>query len=585
MSANHTGILYQPNEGPPAGLVLTLALQFVILLIAGVIFIPTVVVQTGGGSDSYLVWNLFAAVITAGIATILQAIRWGRVGAGHIIVMGGSTAFMAVSILALSESGPGTLATLVFISAFIPLLFSMKLSLFRRILTPTVSGTIMMLIPATIMPVIFDMLNKVPSGTPGFAPIISVLVTAFVMISLMLKATGVLRLCAPVIGIIIGSIVAGFFDLYDIGRVVNASWVGLPKGGWPGLDLEFGTVFWRLLPSFALVAFIDIIQDISNTIATQCVSWRQKRAVNYQEVQGAVTSAGIGNIFCGLAGVMANSSRPVSAPVTELTGVAARSVGITTGLIFISLAFFPKVLAIVLAIPGPVVGTYLMILLAMLFVGGMKSVVKDGIDYRKSLVVGFSFWVGIGFQSGKIFPEYSADFLGGILQSGMTSGGLTAIIMTLFINLTESRRSRLETECDSSALPKIRKFLDEFASRYGLSKEIKERIDSACEETLLTFLWHGDDQSKRKRKRLLVVAYKEEDDVILELVAITGKGNIQDRIALLDNQSAQTPLEQEFSLRLLRHLASSVRHEQYHDIDVVTVRVDTRPIVATSIPA
>ena len=32
--------------------------------------------------------------------------------------------------------------------------------------------------------------------------------------------------------------------------------------------------------------------------------------------------------------------------------------------------------------------------------------------------------------------------------------------------------------------------------------------------------------------------------------------------------------EQEVSLRLLRHLASSVRHQQYHETDVVTVRVE-----------
>ena len=37
--------------------------------------------------------------------------------------------------------------------------------------------------------------------------------------------------------------------------------------------------------------------------------------------------------------------------------------------------------------------------------------------------------------------------------------------------------------------------------------------------------------------------------------------------------SDETPLEREVSLRLLRHLASSVRHQQYRDMDVVTVSV------------
>ena len=61
----------------------------------------------------------------------------------------------------------------------------------------------------------------------------------------------------------------------------------------------------------------------------------------------------------------------------------------------------------VLAIPGPVAAAYITVLLAMLFVTGMKMVVQDGIDYRKGLVVGVSFWAGVGFQSGVVFPEYS----------------------------------------------------------------------------------------------------------------------------------------------------------------------------------
>ena len=39
------------------------------------------------------------------------------------------------------------------------------------------------------------------------------------------------------------------------------------------------------------------------------------------------------------------------------------------------------------------------VLLAMLFVVGMRIVVQDGIDYRKGLVAGVAFWVGVGFQN------------------------------------------------------------------------------------------------------------------------------------------------------------------------------------------
>ena len=76
-------------------------------------------------------------------------------------------------------------------------------------------------------------------------------------------------------------------------------------------------------------------------------------------------------------------------------------------------------------------------------------------------------------------------------------------------------------------------------------------------------------------RRLLLVARQEDGGAVLEFIASTGQDNLQDRLALVDASSAEVPDEREISLRLLRHLASSVRHEQYHDTEIVTVRVDT----------
>ena len=61
---------------------------------------------------------------------------------------------------------------------------------------------------------------------------------------------------------------------------------------------------------------------------------------------------------------------------------------------------------------------------------------------------------------------------------------------------------------------------------------------------------------------------------MLEFVARSGDSNIEDRIALLGDTTDARPVERDISLRLLRHLASNVRHRQYHDADFITVRVE-----------
>ena len=574
-SDHRTGIRYQPDEKPPIVLTFGLGLQLAVLCITGIILTPAIVIRAGGGTEAFLSWAVFAAVAISGVTTVIQAIRFGRIGAGYVLLMGTSGAFIAVCITAIAEGGPAMLATLVVASSFFQFALAARLSLFRRLLTPAVVGTVIMLIPVTVMPPIFDLLKDVPYGTPALAAPLSALSAVLTITGIALKATGALRLWAPVIGVVTGSVVAGFFGIYDTNRIAEAPWIGFPEGRWPGLDLDFGPVFWTLLPAFVLVTLVGAIETVGDAVAIQRVSWRRPRAVDFRAVQGAVAADGMGNLLSGLAGTMPNTTYSTSVSVTELTGVGARGVGIAVGVVFIVLAFLPKALAVFLAIPGPVTAAYVTVLLAMLFVLGMKIVVQDGVDYRKGLVAGVAFWVGVGFQNGMIFPEYFAGFAGGIMQNGMTAGGLVAILMALFVELTGPRRSRVEMGLDFSALPKIREFLDAFASRNGWDKAMANRLAAVVEETLLT-LFRLDEagEEENDRRRLLLVAHKEDGGAVLEFVASTGDAeNLQDRIALLGEQAAGATVEREVSLRLLRHFASSVRHQRYHDTDIVTARV------------
>ena len=181
-----------------------------------------------------------------------------------------------------------------------------------------------MLIPVTVMSHVFNMLKDVPDGIPAVAAPLSAFATVLVIAGSVLKGTGVLRLWAPVIGVVAGSAVAGIFGLYDIARVIEASWIGLPQGAWPGFDLDFGPVFWTLLPAFVFVALIDTMQTISASVAIQQVSWRQPRTVDFRAVQGAVAAAGVAKLLAGLSGTVPNTTYSTTVSVTELTGVGAR---------------------------------------------------------------------------------------------------------------------------------------------------------------------------------------------------------------------------------------------------------------------
>ena len=571
-----TGIRYQPDERAPAGLVAALAAQRAILFMPGLMLITTVVMRAGGAGESYTSWAVFAALAICGATTLLQAVRLGRLGSGHLLGMGGSGAYIAVCTAAIAEGGPALLAALVLASALLQFALAARLSMFRRFLTPAIEGTVVMLIPVTAMPVAFELLNDVPEGSPAAAAPFIALLTAAVSFGVALKAAPTLRLWGPLIGIASGTLAAVLFGVYDTQLLAESPWIGLPQFAWPGVDLEFAPAFWSLLPAFAFVTMITTIQGISNAVAIQTISWRTPRAVDYRVVQGALVAYGVGNALAGLAGTAPGAIRPSSAPLVELTGVASRNVGIATGAAILLLAFVPKVTAAILAIPGAVFAAYLTVLLSMLFVAGVKLIARDGVDYRKGMITGAAFWIGFGFENGLIFPERLASLGGSFLLNGITAGGLVAILMTLFLELTRPRRSRIELEFELSVLPRLREFLAAFAARSGWDTRMTRRLDAATEETLLTLVEDGEQDVRRERRRLVLSAQKEDGGAMLEFVVATGDENLQDRVALLGEQRGDTidRIEREVSLRMLRHVASSIRHQQYHDTDVVTIRVD-----------
>ena len=574
------GLRFQADETPTYPVSFGLAFQYVLLNIAGIVITVAIVVRAGGGSEAYLAWAAFAVLIVCGISTLIQARPiGGRIGAGYILLMGTSGVFIAVSVAALERGGPSLLATLIVASSLFQFLISSRLSLLRRIITPTVAGTVIMLIAVTVMPIGFDLLFMAPEGAAPEAAPLTALATMVVTVVIVLRARGALRLWGSVIGVAGGCVVAAGYGIYDMAIVGDALWFGVPSGGWPGFERSLGPEFWAMLPAFIFVTLVGAIETIGDGMAIQRVSWRKRRATDFRAVQGAVAADGVGNLLSGLFATVPNTTYSNSVSIVEITGIAARRVGVCIGLTFIALAFFPKATAVLLAIPNPVVGAYIIVLIAILFVLGLEMATQDGIDYRKATIIGVSFWIGAGLQSGEIPSEYFGPWAGQLLENGMTSGGLTAILLSAFLELSGPRRRRMETVLNVDAHPRIQKFLEGFASRAGLGDETAGRTFMAAEETLLVLLDQVTEDDDFGRRRLRVTARAEAGGVEMEFLAVAGEGNIEDRMAFLGG-GAEVPVERDFSLRLLRHLATSVRHQKYHDTDIVTVRVDQTPAAA-----
>ena len=544
------------------------------LVLAPMVLNVAIAVRSSGLGDRYLTWGVFAAMLICAGITALQAFQLRRFGAGHIVLAWPAAMFIAIMVLTVSSAGLATFVSLMIVCSLVQVGLAWWLPTLRRIVTPVVSGTVTMLIAVSVLPIAFDTLDDLPADTPAVAGPTIAAVTLMVSVIVALRASGRWRLVAPFISIAAGCAVAAAFGVLDGERIANASWFGIPKVPDLSFDLTPGAEFWVLLPSFAILTLVLGLKTISDGVVIQQASRRRPRAIDFRQIQGMVSVNGIGMLLAGIAGTlppMANSS--YSQSLISLTGVAARRVGVGVAIVIVALALFSKFAALLLTIPGPVLGAYLMLAMGMLFVSGWQTILRDGLDARRVLVVALASALGLGLHGHPVTKDIFGDDLGSLLSNGVTIGAVVAIGMTLLLEAMSRRRARLEVTLDMASLRAIDGFLVRIASDLGWDEASISRLRSVGEETLASLLTQEEDADDPNRPRLIIVARPQGEMVELEFVATTRQENIEDQLTFLTDEAA-VPTVDDLSLRLLQHHASAIRHQKFHGVDIITVQVE-----------
>ena len=543
------------------------------LVLAPTVLNVAVAVRSAGLDDTYLTWSVFAALLITAAITALQALQAWRFGAGHIVLTCPAALFIAIMVATVSSAGPSTFASLLVVCCVIQVALAWWMPTLRRIFTPVVTGTVTMLIAVSVLPIAFDSVQDLPDGAPPVSGPAIAGMTLLVSVIVTLRARGAWRLAGPFISILAGTAVAAAFGLLDGDKIADAGWFGIPELPALGLDLTPSREFWALLPSFAILTLVIGIKTISDGVAIQQGSRRRPRAIDFRKIQGMVSVNGVGMFLAGLTGTLPPMSySSFSLSLINLTGVAARRVGIGVAIVTLALALFSKLAAVLLTIPGPVLGAYLMLAMGMLFVSGWQTILRDGLDSRRVLVVALASALGLGLHNHDIMRDLFGDDVGGLVGNGVTIGAVVAIGMTLALEATGSRRSRLETTMDMESLPAIDTFLSGLAARLGWNETSTLRLRAAGEETLASLQMQEDFDEGTGPARLIINARPHGTMVELEFIATTRQENVEDQLAYLSDEAAVQTFD-DLSLRLLRHHAAAVRHQKFHGVDIVTVQV------------
>ena len=536
--------------------------------------LAALVVRASGESEAYLSWVTFTVLAVTGAGMILQTLRLRHLGSGRLIVSNFNVPFLAVSALALHVGGPSLLASLIVVSTLVQTVLTLRLASLRRIFTQTVSGVVVMLVAVSALPFIISRAVIPPEGestvlflAPGMAAL-----AAGVLISL--QDAPFWRVWILPITVAVGLVAAVPLGHYDANIIVDAPWLRLPDFGWPGLDITFSADFWTLLPVFVFVNLTSFMKGVGDLSVIYRASYRNQSAIDFRTVQGGLNVFGVGTLLSGLLGTL-----PVAAPwaatvvYISFTGVAAKSVGIYLGVLTILVAPFSKLLAILVAIPSPVVSAVYVIIFGMLFVEGAKTVFTSQFDQKKATITGVSIVLGL---SAGTFSGFFEGITIHLVGNTIVIGGMAAIAMTLFTEISGFRASKLRIDLAESSLPDVDDFLCQFADKHSWSDEGKNRLRLVGEEVMLSLFNEEHDGPAEENRKLVATIRPESGSAELEIVVASDdaiQGNIENRMAYLGPDQALED-EQQLSVRILSHYASSVHHRKYYGIDIISCRVD-----------
>lgn len=377
-----------------------------------------------------------ASILSAGIATIIQARGIGRVGSKVACIMGTDFTFVSPSISVGSVLGlPGIIGATI-LGAFFEIILSYFIKPLMKLFPPIVTGTVVCLIGLTLLPVSMDWAAG-GSGATDYGSLINISVAMFVMIITLLLnryGKGMLSSASILIGMISGYLICIPLEMVDLSSISQANFIAIPQ------IFQYGVAFnLKALIAFLPAYFVTTIETVGCLKAIGEVS---EVDMDDEKVGAGVLADGIGSIIGGAMGAFPNTSFSQNVGLIPLTKVASKYVASMAGIILVVLGLFPKVAAIINTIPSPVLGGVGIVMFGTVAASGIKTLSSVEINDRNLLIIATSIGLGLGVTFRPDFISQLPEGLQMIFASGISTGTIVALVLNII--LREDKKEKIE---------------------------------------------------------------------------------------------------------------------------------------------
>ncbi|PSB56712.1 uracil-xanthine permease family protein [Chamaesiphon polymorphus] len=440
MGTQGSELIYGLHDKPPVVESIFVAVQHFLAAFVGIVTPPLIICTSLGIDAANTSFLISMSLFASGICTFIQCKTFGPLGSGLLSLQGTSFAFLG-AILGVGntaiQSGRTPIQALslifgvCFFGAFANVMLSRFLHLLSKVVTPIVSGSLVMLIGLSLLKTgITSMAGgtaALKDGTFANAQNLALGFGVFaIVIILTLAKNQYIRMGAIAIGLVIGYIISAFMGMVDFSNISKLPLVSLPIPFRYGMSFEIGA----LIP-FLILYPLTAIESVGDLTATSMVSKEPiSGSVYIRRIKAGVLADGFNSSLAALLNTFPITTFSQNTGVIQMTGVGSRYVGFFVSGILVLLGLLPIVSGAFQSIPQPVLGGATTVMFGSIAVAGVKIIASEELDRRSTIIIAVSLALGLGVVFVPELFNNQPALIKNMFASATSTGGLTAILLS-----------------------------------------------------------------------------------------------------------------------------------------------------------
>ncbi|MFC2448367.1 MAG: nucleobase:cation symporter-2 family protein [Prevotella denticola] len=441
-------LIYGLNDRPPLRETLFAALQHLLAIFVAIITPPLIISSALKFDLETTGFLVSMSLFVSGLATFVQCRRFGPVGTGLLCIQGTSFSFISPIIgagllgVVGGKMDVGLGLSYIFgacmVASVVEMVVSRLLPYTRKIITPLVSGIVVSLIGMCLIKAGITSCGGGQSAVDGgtFGSLQNLGLALLVLVSIIFfnrSSNRFLRMGSIVLGLLIGCVAAYALHLIDFSRISGVGSLNIPVPFKYGLHFDVGSII-----GLGLIYLVTAVEAFGDITANSLISGEPVEGpVFLKRAQGGVLADGFNSFLAAVFNSFPNSIFAQNNGMIQLTGVASRYVGYFIAGALVLLGLFPVVGQLFSLIPDAVLGGATLLMFGTVAAAGIRIIAATEITRKAVLVMAISFAMGLSVELVPGILDKMPDVIRNIFSSGITTGGLTAILANACIRIKE----------------------------------------------------------------------------------------------------------------------------------------------------